>query len=418
MQPADPLRDLGKALAEEQDDRSRAAGIHEHVRARLFAGPNAGPSVPAKRGRAQRVGAVVGALAVAACLVVGFFFVSRSSVLDTHGREASGLAPSFRVEGQVGQVGKWIQVAGTERIPITFANGSALSLSPGTRVRVSEMRSTGADVVLERGQATVSVVKEPGARWQFHVGPFDVTVIGTKFDTSWDPARERFTLAMLEGSVEVSGPSLDRAKRVVAGERLEVSVATGALGVNRTTPAAGEAASVEKGPDGVSSPRELASAAAPDPETPTWRALAQKGDYRASLEAAKVAGFEHECATRGSQALLELGDVARYAGDGARARLAYEAVRRRFRATADGSLAAFALGRQAFMQHDYPAAERWFSTYLDEQPGGPLSREASGRLLEVLNLRADSRAAAAARAYLDRYPDGPHAALAKRVLHE
>jgi outer membrane protein assembly factor BamD (BamD/ComL family) len=59
----------------------------------------------------------------------------------------------------------------------------------------------------------------------------------------------------------------------------------------------------------------------------------------------------------------------------------------------------------------------WFQRYLSEAPGGPLAREAEGRLIELFRQSGNSlRARSAAQSYLERYPSGPHAALAQSVL--
>ena len=55
--------------------------------------------------------------------------------------------------------------------------------------------------------------------------------------------------------------------------------------------------------------------------------------------------------------------------------------------------------------------------YLDETPRGPLAREALGRLMEAQSLAEDSVAAVSSAArYLETYPGGPHALLAKRLV--
>ena len=117
--------------------------------------------------------------------------------------------------------------------------------------------------------------------------------------------------------------------------------------------------------------------------------------------------------------MLGLGDTARLAGDSARAKQAYLAVRRRHPGSGAASVAALALGRIAF-DHDasFAAAARWFETYLAEQPDGSLAREAAGRLVEAREREGDRVAAgAAARHYLSRWPDGPHAEKARSLLH-
>ncbi len=76
-------------------------------------------------------------------------------------------------------------------------------------------------------------------------------------------------------------------------------------------------------------------------------------------------------------------------------------------------MAAFRLGQSA---KGAQAAE-WFSTYLKEQPGGALAREALGRLIEAHQAAGDPISGrAAAERYLKSYPDGPHATLARQAL--
>jgi len=61
-------------------------------------------------------------------------------------------------------------------------------------------------------------------------------------------------------------------------------------------------------------------------------------------------------------------------------------------------------------------AAEWFQTYLREEPGGPMTREALGRLLESFE-RSGQRARAKefALRYRREYPSGPHAELAARI---
>jgi TolA-binding protein len=112
-----------------------------------------------------------------------------------------------------------------------------------------------------------------------------------------------------------------------------------------------------------------------------------------------------------------LGDVARLAKSPARARAAYEALRRRAPGSDAAAVAAFELGRLAFDEaRAYDEARRWFAAYVGERPRGALAQEALGRLVEA-HQRAGDRAAArdAARTYLARFPDGPHARLAAEL---
>ena len=71
----------------------------------------------------------------------------------------------------------------------------------------------------------------------------------------------------------------------------------------------------------------------------------------------------------------------------------------------------------AFQGGDDDAAARWFETYLRENGGGPLAREALGRLMEAHARRHDDASAKRdAEQYLRAYPGGPHAKLARSLI--
>lgn len=131
-------------------------------------------------------------------------------------------------------------------------------------------------------------------------------------------------------------------------------------------------------------------------------------------------GFSSECGAASAEDLVALGDAARYVGRLDRATEAYETARRRFPGHERSAVAAFALGRIAFDQRaNYSDAARWFRTYLLEQPGGRLARDALGRLMESLHRMGDPPAARReAGRYLEEYPTGPHADFARRLTNE
>jgi len=81
--------------------------------------------------------------------------------------------------------------------------------------------------------------------------------------------------------------------------------------------------------------------------------------------------------------------------------------------TPQAVLAAMYLARDAARQGNRGEARRLFRAATLEQPGGPLEREALGRLVE---LSEGKEKKASAKRYLKRHPDGPHAALARRTL--
>jgi TolA-binding protein len=105
-------------------------------------------------------------------------------------------------------------------------------------------------------------------------------------------------------------------------------------------------------------------------------------------------------------------------GNPASAKQALLRLRSAFPGDSRRAAAAFALGKIAFDQtRAYAEAAEWFATSLREQPGGSLAREAAGRLIEARRRAGDDAGARqAAEGYLARYPDGPHADLARSLV--
>lgn len=113
--------------------------------------------------------------------------------------------------------------------------------------------------------------------------------------------------------------------------------------------------------------------------------------------------------------LLALADASRYGGDAGLASRALQALRDRFAGTKAASDAAFLLGRMADDGGATAAAIRWYDTHMAE--GGSFSAEALGRkMIAVRKSGSEAAARPVAREYLQRYPHGPHAAVARALL--
>jgi TolA-binding protein len=168
-------------------------------------------------------------------------------------------------------------------------------------------------------------------------------------------------------------------------------------------------------PPASSATTEPAVEAAPEP---SWAELARAGQYKQALARAEADGLDTILESATATELTLLADVARLAGDGAKATQILSTQRRRFKGDAQAAAAAFMLGRAAFdQQKAYASAAKWFATYLEEQPQGPFAREALGRLAEARQRAGDKAGArTAARAYLSAYPEGPHADVARSIL--
>ncbi|MBS2017588.1 MAG: hypothetical protein JST00_32205 [Deltaproteobacteria bacterium] len=114
-----------------------------------------------------------------------------------------------------------------------------------------------------------------------------------------------------------------------------------------------------------------------------------------------------------AEELLERALSARAGGNVEAATDLLVTLRKAHPGTSQAAIAAAYLGRDAARSGRRDAARRWFETYLQEQPTGPLAREASGQLIE---LTTGAEQTERARRYLAEHPNGPHAPLATRVL--
>jgi TolA-binding protein len=428
------VTDLAQRVAELQDGAPEAKLDRERGKARLLAadlGAATRDGSSRRRGvsRSMRVVAALVAALVAASIVIGVAVRPRAPMGFALGTIEAGV------------VGEWIAAPPAVELPIRFTDGSLLRLAPSGRARVVAVDADGAELALERGALDLAVVHRDHTRWLVRVGPFQIQVTGTRFETSWDPVTEKFGVALREGAITVSGPVVGDARAVRAGERLTVSTATSTVEVSsieaRVEPSPSVDAPTVAAPTVLASsapsaparavdldpvtPRATASNDAPGPiprEARGWAALALDAKYKDALAAAEREGFDTICATASARDLHALGDAARLGGSSARAAQAFSALRARFPGSPDAAAAAFILGRIAQDQsHDYAGAAGWYTRYLSEQPGGAFAADAAGRLVEAEDRMGDEGGArrAAAR-YLAAYPTGSHAAFAKSVI--
>jgi TolA-binding protein len=302
----------------------------------------------------------------------------------------------------VSEVGDVLQARQERPLRVSFSEGSVMSLRAGARARVLGSQSSGARVLLEGGVADVSIAHPVGrtVRWRFEAGPFVVLVKGTRFQLAWQPTIQALSLTMREGAVELSGACLPAPRLVERGATLQVSCA--------------------KPPP--SPPLAAAARATADDDSTLAAKQGGRGasEPRASVQKKAPPSFEATCAAASKADLLALANRERLAGRVARARTALLALRQRFPGSLEAGTAAFMLGRMAFDQRaDYAEAARYFTSYLAEQPDGPLMGDAAGRLLEAHERQGQKDAARRdAEAYLSRFPDGPYANRARRILAE
>ncbi|WP_437296457.1 FecR domain-containing protein [Sorangium sp. So ce426] len=428
--PEEALTRLGRRLDEEQEEllqrRARDPGARERfVTAALALRATRRPAVA----RPALGAAVLAAFAACALFVA---LARRPLTFQVGAGDASR---------DVG-AGAWIATSPGQVIPLRFSDGTSLQIQPETKVRVASVEANGARVVLEDGAVEASVVHRPGARWLVASGPFEVLVTGTRFDVRWNLATEELVVDLAEGSVAVSGPIVGDGLAVRAGQTLrvlrkqasfELRDSNAPEGSPRSSGSADAAMVESPGSGGPDRPPERAppvpsaaivspprAASPPHAARPSWRELSASGKFKESLEAAEREGFLDLCDSGSAADLRSLADAARLSGDTPRAIVALTALRRRFPGDEHAAEAAFLLGVIAFdAQGEHERSAQWFRAYLHERPRGRLAREAAGRLIESLE-RSRNRAEArgAARRYLQDYPSGPHAEMAKAIAGE
>jgi transmembrane sensor len=421
---AERLQRLGREVAAEQDRALSQDLSLGSVRARVIAQPVRRPL----RIKLWASGAV---LAAAAAAVAVYSF----------SRPRTPLAASFGDHPLA--VGEWVSATEPGTPHIRFSDGSEVALSPGSRARLATLDSVGAHLVLESGAADVRVTPNHGARYRVSLGPFAVDVTGTRFDVGFRPSDELFTLTLHEGKVVVSGCVLGEGRTLLAGESLSASCRAGhfeisAVGADTgasaipepppvpsaqtaggAEPVPGEQFFADPGADAEPG-RSGAQTHEPAPAVvvPSWQSLSRQSRFADAYAVIALDGFEAAVSRASVAELALLGDTARFAGKPSDALAAYQALRSRGAGTAAAKQAAFSIARVHFdQQAAYAEAARWFRTYLAEQPGGPLAREAEGRLMESLS-RAGDRGGArkVAEQYLAKYPRGPHERVARQLL--
>jgi len=321
---------------------------------------------------------------------------------------------------------------GTE---VRFSDGSNLALDPGTSTRVTDVDAHGGRVLLESGRAHVRVTHRPAAKWVVDAGPYSVHVVGTEFDVRWSGSEEVLDVHLLRGAVIVRGPLASGGLAMEAGQRLVANVKEGEIFLDASPTRPGDAAAAllaEPGeapqPSKLPVPGQRPSRARPSMLHPaptaaadetSWSKLIAQGDFRGVLADAERRGLERTLASGSPADLTALADAARYLRRGELARRTYLAERERFPRSA-GREAAFFLGGLSEDESGASATKaalEWYERYLAESPRGTYAPRALGRQMVLVHkLRGVASARPLASDYLARFPDGPYAAPARKLL--
>ncbi len=394
------LRTIGRKTARAQDRIFHEADLVERVEARLFEARAPVFAAPRKRRRAK-----VPLVAAAAVLVIAV--------------AALLFAPLKATPLQVAVNGRPVDVIAAPELPfeqtvetaVTFSDGSTVRVGKTALARFVSVSARGADIRVEDGHLAANIAHAPNTDWKFRAGPFEVKVIGTRFDLTWDAENEALFVVIAEGTVEISAPILARHQWVRAGETFRGWAKEKRMEIAATPPEKEAPASADTDASGSRLENGLPNAPAasepsvhlsvgPTPRTPP--------------------PSPPDCPETDAAAALASADAQRRQGETETAATAYLALRRCFAGSREAALAAFDLGKTAFDDRgDYDAAAHWLETYLREQRGAGPAREALGRLMEAyVNGHHPESARGAAARYLAQYPHGPHAAFAHTVIEK
>ncbi len=351
------------------------------------------------------------------------------------GFRAWRLGATSALEGPVARNERWwpqVQQRTLEHV----SDRGELTLEPSSAAHLVHTDAR-VDVVLERGEVTSHVVPKRGTSWGVRAGAYLVQAVGTRFSVEYQPAQELLLVRVDEGSVQVSGGQLGISSvRLEVGQ--ELSVMGSRVSIERSVQAMPSAQTPDEQPpseqanepptapttplgasDGPARPQArlaVPEAAEVAPGQQTWLELQAAGQHARALDEAKRLGFERLVTSLPCGELSELADAARLARDAARAEQALLQLRARCGASSAGLRAAFLLGRLSDERSPARAAQ-WYEQYLREAPGDRFSEQALGRLISAEQRAGHApQAKSAAARYLQMYPNGGYAELARSLV--
>ena len=385
---------------------------------------------PAQEGRRLRVLGWVAGFA-AAGLVVG---------LGIMGYRALSVQPlRYTVEGLAARQGNAIRASSNAVSRLLFSDESRIALDASTRLTVEGLDARGARIGLIDGAIDVFVQPRANGSWSFSAGPFFVRVTGTAFRLAFAPSLGRLQLQMTSGHVEVLAPP-ERTVAVGAGESIEL-FATPPPAASATprapapdhgdTTASLDTRPAQRDPRVAADPprrRVVAPSASQADSSPAstsgsslttpslaWTQWLGQGKFSQVVADAEQRGIDHVIAQAHPADMAALADAARYIKRYPLSRQVLLATRSRFPATESANDAAFFLGRLAEATTGAESALDWYDTYLREAPRGLYAKEAMGREMRLRAASSKEGARQIARQYIERFPRGPEAELARSL---
>lgn len=269
---------------------------------------------------------------------------------------------------------------------VSFADGSSIRLAAGTQVDVLKNTGKALVLVMERGRARYFVKPGGPRRWSVETGWLTVDVVGTEFTV--ERSTERVSVDVAHGIVRVRGDRVPGGmQRLTAGQRMVVAAtAEQPVSLKGVAPRAPLAPPAPPAVRAVKKPKRQAAAALAKPRS--------AATLFAAADDARRAGRIEDAVKILRQILAEHG------------------------ADPLAGTAAFTLGRLLLERKNAPrAAAAMFELALKKGLPAALSESALARIVEAHRQAGDiATARAAARRYLERYPQGVHAVGLTKLL--
>jgi TolA-binding protein len=296
---------------------------------------------------------------------------------------------------------------------LSFSDDSYIQIEPHSALGVNVVGSSKAVTRLSSGRLHVQVKHNARTDWRFLAGPYELRVVGTRFELAWDPTAERLSVVMYEGKLLVSAPN-EPTRNLVEGQKLTLEKPVAMAPQATESPAAPG----EPEPFVVGSGKADSSASKAQPGSSlSWSQLVAKGRFDEVVQSAEAMGIDAALQRRDAADLHALAQAARYAGHGELALRTWQSMRQRFAGQSVASQAAFFLGRSFDEQGQGTLALKWLDVYLAEAPSGVYAADALGRKLSLVQRREGAeRAKVVAREYLKRFPTGSYAKTARDML--
>lgn len=331
-----------------------------------------------------------------------------------------GLRARFGAKAPGALDGAVLETAADQQQSLTLADGSSITLEASTRLRLVRVSGKDVRLELEHGAVEARVVHTAGRAFTVSAADVEVVDEGTHFRVA-HPGDGSVEVRVVEGSVQIarrdgSGP----ARMLGAGETWTTELGAGET---RTTEPDALGATTDEPPPATpptepaprSSPASFARNA-PARLPKRFHALYESGEYGEAYDSLGPHELDTLVANVTSADLFAIAEVARLSGHPKHAAMAFDALRTAHRADPRAGLAALELGRLRLIDLDDPGgAAEAFRDAVTLQTDEGFREDAQARLVQALDASGDIEACAAAkRTYVERHPDGLHAAAVGR----